>query len=200
MSRNVIPQTPPFTVYKGQKIVKRDIERAVQGISRTKFQDKAVRKMVLKKDYQGLHEFAQRASGGKWDIVQFSPELHEGVRNSRGQVKAGKGLMTPDMDELKAYIKEKQQNVGKARGGWAAAIVRLGGTVQPWIMRHVGEGEFLDGLDSGEGFLRQRNKSPWADGKSDSRTIDRAVASRARAILKDIQLREERAARAAKLT
>jgi len=199
LARNVGPQTPPATVYKGQRVVARDIQRAVQPTRAAQWEDKGVRKMIMKRDYAGLREFAARTAGGRWDFVQFSPELHEERRNSRGAVRTGSGLLTPDVQELRAYIKKKQENVGKARGGWVAAIIRLGGKVQPWLMRHAGQGEFTDALDQDNGYLKQSNRSPWADGKSDTSTINRSVASRARAILEDMRLREERAAKAAGL-
>lgn len=197
LSRNVGPQTPPVTLYKGGRVVARDIQRAVQSTSPNRWEDKGVQKMIRRRDYAGLKEFAAKVSGGRWDFVQFSPELHEDRRNSRGAVRTGSGLITPDTQELRAYIKKKQESVGKARGGWVAAIIRLGGKVQPWIARHAGQGEFTDNLDAENGYLRQSNRSPWADGKSDTSTINRSVASRARAIIEDMRLREERAAKAA---
>lgn len=60
-------------------------------------------------------------------------------------------LVTSDVNELKAYIKQVQKKVGIAKAGWAACAQQLGGTggrmsafggqqqaVPAWVKRHVG--------------------------------------------------------------
>ena len=186
--------TPPKTKAEGRRIVKRDIERAVQPITSKTFQDKSVQKMVRKRDYAGLHEFAQRTSNGLWDIVPFSPRLHQDARNSRGRVPSGKGLLTPDTAELRAYIKQEQEHVGMARGGWAKGLKALGGSAPSWVVDWIQAGKFEDSLGNPiKCFVQSINESPWASRGDDQRLITTALGSRARDILYSIEKALEKA-------
>lgn len=186
--------TPPKTKAEGRRIVKRDIERAVQPIKPDTFKDKAVSKMVRKKDYEGLHDFAQRVSSGRWDIVPFTPELHLQARNSRGRVRSGQGLLTPDTVALREYVKKEQEHSGMAKGGWAKGLQALGASIPSWIAQWLRAGEFEDHLmDPVLAYAKSDNESPWASRGDDQYLIQNALGSRARDILYSIEKVIERA-------
>ncbi len=197
MARNVVPQTPPTTQFAGERTVKRDVQRSIHVMRARDFESKSMRRLLRERNYPELERIFRRASSvtklGQAELGQFDPEWHESQRGRRGNVRSHYAYKyaTADEQQVRDHITRKQANVGKAKGGWAAAILALGGKVAPWILRHVGQGEFIDQLET-SGYIRQINKSPWADGNSDESTIDRSVLSRSRAIHKDIALRIER--------
>lgn len=190
----MVKLTPPESKAEGRRIVKRDIERAVQPIKPSTFNDKTVQKMVRNKDYAGLDEFAQRASNGKWDIVPFTPDVHLRARNSRGRVPSGKGLLTPDTVALREYIKKEQEHVGMAKGGWAEGQIELGGSAPSWVTRWIKFGKFEDSIQNPvNAYIKSENSSPWASRGDDQHLVQQALGARARDTLYSIEKAIEKA-------
>ena len=190
----VAKNTPPRNLSQGRKAVKRDVERAVQPIKPDTFRNPEVQKMVRQRDYAGLHEFAQRASGGRWDIVPFEEKLHKERRDKRGRVRKGSGLLTPDTDKVREYISKLQSHVGMGRGGWAASILSLGGTIAKLAERWASRGSVVNKVaDPISAYIQGDNKSPWAGQGDEDRVIANSMAARAGAINADIERRLEQA-------
>ena len=194
--------TPPQTKDQGEKAVERDIYQAVFPLRAESFKSarmrKSVRKYISEGNHVALQKMAERGALGKRlkkaFIAEFSPAMHKSQRNARGQVTANRKrnrykYATDDVQELKAYIEKKQAMVGQGKGGWVAALERLGGKAANWITRHRSAGTFEDRLHLGNPKISFTgiNKSKWAEGGDEDRIIEMAKQGRAEAMLRNLE-------------
>jgi hypothetical protein len=176
----LIQYTPPLDNGRknprriGEKAVERDIRRAAKPLTLRGWKNPRIREAIKTRDVRVLNAIFD-AAGMNMKAVRWNPELHQAVRQSRGRVRRWTGLVTPDVAEQKRYIKRIKEHVGKARGGWAEAAIRLGSKQPGWIARHRTEGSFSDTLDRGGG-IRIRNYSDWAK-HDESRVGENALNS-----------------------
>lgn len=130
-------------------------------------------------------------------------KFHQQNRTSRGRVTtAGQKtrnigrwrwmnvIVTTDK-AIHAFIKKKQGNVGRAKGGWARSYMDLGGRMSPsgWVGKHAGKtGECRKILDRPwNAEITMINRSEWASGGDDRRIIAASLAGRDRAVKADIE-------------
>ncbi len=191
----IIAITFPRTRGEGRQAVARDVERAVRPLDPAKFESRHIRKMIRARDYAGLNTAIAALTHGRLRVVRFSPALHQRARDKRGRVRRFTGMVTPDRAEVRAYTKERQERVGRAKGGWAAAYRAMGGTPASWIARWAQVGQAQDRLANPvAGYVRAENRSEWAAHGDDQRLIATAIRSRTGAILADLRRRLDRAA------
>ena len=190
----IIQRTYPKTRAQGRKAVARDIGRAVRVLRPQEFDSKSIRRLIRKRDYEGLQAVFKR-SGNQMQVVPFHPALHQDARDRRGRVRKETGIATLDREEVRAYLKRQQDHVGRAKGGWAAAFQAAGGKPSEWISRWAAVGLVEDRLaDPVASFIRAENRSEWARYGDEDRIVSNALQSRATDILTDIRKRMERAA------
>lgn len=190
----VIQRTYPKTRAQGRRAVARDIRRAVRVLSPGDFESQDLRRMVRRRDYAGLRAVLER-SGSPLTVVPFEPDLHRKVRDRRGRVTRPRNVATLDGDAVRSYTRRRQDLVGRAKGGWAAAMRAAGGRPPEWIGRWAAVGNVEDRLaDPVAGFIRAENLSEWARHGDDDRIVAGALQSRANDILADIRRRLDRAA------
>jgi hypothetical protein len=188
-----------FTPHQGgkaamEKVVARDIRRAIRPLTAGMFASPRFRRFVEQKDYDGMNRALEHIGGaGKLKrVLPFSPSIHRNARNSRGRVSEGmsrkNGFGTFDVAELEAYTAQKQKNVGISRGGWATAMVALGGSATAYIRRHTAQGTFEDkSNDPVRGYIRALNRSPWAgDGADAARVLGNAMKSTRREMAEEM--------------
>jgi len=62
------------------------------------------------------------------------------------------------------YVRDAKKSVGRLKGGWAGAVVRLGGKPGPrWIARHTSGGTANGAInDDGNGVINVMNRVPYA--------------------------------------
>lgn len=198
--------TPPKTLTQGKKAVQRDIYRAVFPLRAEAFTDvkmrKRVRSVIDKGDHVALQEMARKGVFGiglkKAFVARFSPKMHQSQRRSRGRVTGNSNrknyvYATDDVDQLKAYSEKVQSRVGQGKGGWASALIKLGGKPAAWIAKHVRQGTCEDRLHPANKRLSFAgiNQSAWASGGDEDRIIGMAMEGRAMAIVKDLERRIE---------
>lgn len=187
-----------------ERIVERDIRRAIRPITSEMFTSPRLRELAAAKDSRGFNAFLEnvrgvgiglQVDGQKFrlkEVLPFSPVLHKQARNSRGRVSARKlGIGTFDTESLGNYIDKKKRNVGMARAGWAPAMKGLGGVVTAYIRRHNGQGTFEDKSgDPVRAFIRGKNFSPWtADRESAQLVMESAMRSRGKDIAEELTRR-----------
>lgn len=184
----IIQRTFPRTRAQGRKAVARDIGRAVRVLKPQEFQSKPIQKLVRARDYEGLKAVFGR-TGTKLDVVPFSPRLHQDARDSRGRVRKPQPVATPDREEVRDYMKERQDLVGRAKGGWVAAFRAAGGSPSAWVARWDRVGQAEDRLkDPVAAFIRSENASEWAEHGDDQRVVRDAMDSRTRDIVVSINM------------
>jgi hypothetical protein len=110
-------------------------------------------------------------------------------------------LITSQINELKAYVKEVQKKVGIAKAGWASCAQQLGGTggrmaaaggqqqaVPAWVKRHVGKRASGTVVDQADKIINGRvlliNHVPWV-----SKCLTDTEAQRALDIQREKMLR-----------
>lgn len=194
IARRTMLFTPPQKgPAQGKAAVKRDIIRAVNPVDAKTLRNPKLNKIARERNYAAMDVIMQRvaASGGFGGrFVPFTPELHQTVRDSRGRVMRDRGLNTFDADEVRAYIVRKQANVGRAKGGWAAALRGLGGTPPGYAARHASLGSFLDRASNPvNAYIQMTNRSEWAKGGNGGdagRVVANALRSQVNAIYKAI--------------
>lgn len=202
--------TPPATRSQGKAAVARDIRRAIVPLTRryitASFRETSVQEAILdlvaKDDAEGLQVLFSRFESGPLRDAEisdtFDAQMHQSQRDRRGRVleKKSPRFATTDTDALADYVKRKQDNVGRAKGGWAASLLALGGSTSAWITKHSDLGHITDRADDlVAGYIRMTNESEWASGGDEDRIVSNALASRAQAILKDLAFAQEKAAR-----
>lgn len=152
--RAIIDLTPFDTLSQGRAVVHRDLDRAVKPYggedgSFSKIKNAGLKERLVKylrsRDYTKIKEiFTQlNAKGGYysgWQFVDFSPELHHKLQSRRGRVDTEQRVLTPQVQEWKAYLDQLQQQVGRARGGWTKSAQAVGLNLPQWVTRHSSGG------------------------------------------------------------
>lgn len=194
----ILANTFPQTRAQGRRAVARDIENAIRPLNPSAFNSIEIRRLIRKRDYDGLQRVFQRSQDRDYrraKVVPFSPDLHQKARDRRGRVQRWAGMVTPDWDEVRDYIKSQQELVGRAKGGWTAAFIAAGGRPASWVARWASTGEVDDRLtDPVVAYIKAENRSEWAAHGDDDRVVSDALKSRTKDILTDIELRLARAA------
>ncbi|MFM7102474.1 MAG: hypothetical protein ACKO3N_15045 [Verrucomicrobiota bacterium] len=192
--REAMGLTPPRTRTQGRKVVRTQVLRAVRPMSPSDFDSRQLRKLARKRDYERLQKAFDAMPSGPFSgkrIVPFSPTLHQEARDRRGRVpEKYDTALTLDVKEVRAYIRQAQDHVGRAKGGWASGVVALGGKVPGWVSRWTGTGRFRDELANPVlRYIRQENTSEWAGRGDEDRVLARAMEGRTKAILGDLERR-----------
>lgn len=117
--------------------------------------------------------------------------IHKAAINKSGRVPknwrtsyavAGKG-------ELKKYVKKVQLQVGVAKSGWLAALVKLGGKAPNFVSCHGTKyGGFVDGNKGDNPFFTLINKvSTFPQGGTPARILRRAFIAQTKAMENNIK-------------
>lgn len=205
LANRLVRYTPPKTLSQGRKAVARDVQRAVRPLRPADFSSQRIRKLIRKRDYAGLQAVFTRFPQGSElrgvSVVEPKfPEMHEQARSSRGRVLKFQGVVTPDADKVREYIRTVQGHVGRGRSGWAVSLLALGGKPSAWVLRHAKRdtGLFEDRVDA-QGYIRMENRSEWAEAGDEDRVVANAVRSRTRNVREAILKAQARAAEKARL-
>lgn len=137
VGEKLVKFTPPKTAAIGKRNVARDIGKEFADLSNTKWHDKSLDKMWRAGNFEGVKKALENHPNKlqlplfKYKRIFAKPvrNIHKAAINKSGRVPknwrtsyavAGKG-------ELKKYVKRVQLQVGVAKSGWLAALVKLGG-------------------------------------------------------------------------
>lgn len=151
MLRAVIDLTPFDSLAQGRTVVHRDLDRAVKPYggedgSFSKIKNEGLRERMVAylrgRQYDKLRDVFNHlnAKGGYysgWKFEDFSPSLHHFQQSRRGRVDTEKRVLTPQIQEWKAYLEKLQGAVGRARGGWTASAQAVGLSLPQWVTRHA---------------------------------------------------------------
>jgi hypothetical protein len=202
LGKKLVQFTPPRTRTQGRKAVARDINRAVTAIRPADFTSPDIRKLIRARDYAGLEAvFGRFEKGGfaGFRVLPFTAELHRSRRDRRGRVTRSARVATPDSPQVRDYIRQVQTRVGRGKGGWVAAVTRLGGSVPEWLLRHAVTGTVEDRTASLNPTVKMKNRSEWAGDVNVDRVLSGAIRSRRQDILRSIEKAADSAARTSRL-
>ncbi|MCZ7641369.1 MAG: hypothetical protein M5U12_38105 [Verrucomicrobia bacterium] len=198
LGRRLIQYTPPATRAQGRKAVARDIQRAVTPLRVADFESRGIRKLIRERAYSALEAVLAKFKSGpfaRFFVKPFSPELHTSKRDSRGRVRKSAKVATPDATEVRDYIRQVQERVGRGKAGWVKAVTQLGGSVPEWMARHAGTGSVEDRTQSVAPYVRMLNRSEWAADPEVNRVLSQAFRSRRRDMVTSIEKAAAAAAR-----
>lgn len=199
VGEKLVKFTPPKTSGIGKKNVARDIGKVFADLGNTKWEDKPLDKMWKAGDFEGVKK-ALSAHPSKETLPIFQYEkifkkpiraIHKAAIGKSGRVPkhfktryavAGKG-------ELKKYVKKVQLQVGVAKSGWLAALVKLGGKAPNFVARHGTKyGGFVDGNKGDNPFFTLINKvSTFPQGGTPARILRRAFIAQIKAMENNIK-------------
>lgn len=188
MLRILMQITPPKTRAQGRAALLRDIGRAVRPLRVRNFTGrhawaKAMRKAIRERDNDTAQTLLRRTKGplARAEVVPFTKDVHRRARDRRFRVAKWTGRMTTEADEWDAYVQRMRGRVGEAKGGWATGLLAMGGSASQWVKVHSYAGEFVDALkDPSAPYIQATNRSSWAKGGDDSRTVRNTLRIRAR--------------------
>lgn len=182
----LIKLTPPRNRSQGRAAVARDIRRAIRPLRPQDFDNPKIKSLIRARDYAGLQVVFRRMERGEFRnalVVAFDPAIHRDAQQSRGRVLKAKGVVTPDSDLVRDYIRKIQENVGGGKGGWAESFLHLGGKPAAWISKHRNQGEVEDKADNAvSAYIKMSNESEWAEGGDEDRIVANAIRTRTTAI------------------
>jgi hypothetical protein len=194
----IVQRVYPKTRAEGRRAVARDVMRAVEPMNPATWKNPRIRRLIRDRDYEGLQTAMEAMKPGyRAKVVAFDPRLHQEARDSRGRVRPT-GLVTPDTEAVRAYVKEQQDHVGRAKGGFAPAMIAAGGRPPEWVARWARVGRVRDELGSPlDPTMEAENRSEWAQHGDDDRIVAEAIRGRTQDMLVDLRKTLERAARTA---
>jgi hypothetical protein len=212
LGQRVISFTPPRNQAQGRNRVMKDIHKIMLGLSDADFAkanpdhtDKAkfdnIVRLFPARDGSilGVDKDLYRPGATMEDLYEFhqSKRLKNGRVSDAAQQTVDVGrwrflekLIVPK-NLLDEYISRAMDRVGRARGGWAAGTLKLGGKVAKWIAAHANKGTYINELDNRNPSFEFINRSEWASAGDQDRIMENAVTSRT----KDINAHIKRAIR-----
>lgn len=209
---NIVKLSPPRTssggswneqLKLGEKSLADDLHRLFHYPETTKY-------IVFRNLYDGKLYLRMKADDA---VVQLPDDalvaaggmrgIHERNRTRRGRVVAKPPPYFAQPWDLRAYIKARQQSVGKLKSGWQPAANYFASRVRKrwkypgWITRHSEPGQAIDQVSQdGNGYLQADNNAPHAGAirrdaltwvsKKAARDIDKWLPKRAEKIAERI--------------
>lgn len=199
VGEKLIKFTPPKTAAIGKRNVARDIGKVFADLSGTNWEDKSLNKMWRAGNFEGLKKALENYPNKsempifKYKSIFASPvrNIHKAAIGKNGRVPknwrtqyavAGKG-------ELKKYIRKVQLQVGVAKSGWLAALIKLGGKAPNFVSRHGAKyGGFIDGNKGDNSFFALINRvSTFPQGGTPMRILKRAFTAQTKAMENNIK-------------
>ena len=199
VGEKLVKFTPPKTAAIGKRNIARDIGKVFADLSNTKWHDKSLDKMWRAGNFAGVKKALENHPNKlqmpvfKYKRIFSKPvrNIHKAAISRSGRVPknwrtqyavAGKG-------ELKKYVKKVQLQVGVAKSGWLAALVKLGGKAPNFVLRHGTKyGGFIDGNKGDNPFFTLINKvSTFPHGDVPARILRRAFIAQTKAMENNIK-------------
>lgn len=197
----MVALTPPRNQKQGRDAIAKDMDAAIPLKTAEDFDSEQIQTLVREGRYETLNE-VMRNSGSNLRFAPFESSTYMQSRNRRKRVDRRRDFRdqaTLDKAPRARFLRQLQEGVGHAKGGWAHSLIKLGGRPARWITRHADIGRMQEGDEKGDPFIRFVNESGWAgsrDGNAAPQAvIDAALKGRARNIAQDIQRRQTRALR-----
>lgn len=131
----------------GETAVKRDINRAIEGLDPKGWRDAAIKKAFEDRDAPRVQAILRNIRSNKRLNVStaFAPSMHTNQRRSRGRVLSDKHEATLDYGAWLLYRDKVVARVGKLKASWAAAGVVLGAKIPDYVARHgTNNGSVID--------------------------------------------------------
>ena len=168
LARTIIRYTPPSNQKQGKTAVERDIRKLFTS-PKDLFPNGAkiprLKALIDQQQWNTSADFIANIPAFQKLKVADSVDqsLHQQYRkNGRVRTKSGPFVLIRDPSVLKAYIQKVQQQVGRAKASWLAAVKKYGASaVATWISKHgTAEGAVVDALRDGSGFVEALTGNP----------------------------------------
>ena len=199
VGEKLVKFTPPKTVAIGKRNVARDIGKVFVDLSNTKWHDKSLDKMWRADNFEGVKKALENNPNKlQMPVFKYKRILAKPVRNIHKAAISRSGRVPKNWhttyavaakDELKKYVKKVQLQVGVAKSGWLAALVKLGGNPPNFVSRHGTKyGGFIDGNKGDNPFFTLINKvSTFPQGGAPTRILRRAFIAQTKAMENNIK-------------
>lgn len=142
-------------------------------------------------EFQKFKTFLERRKVQTQFVESANVGLHSASRDRGGRVRKKANMLVFNADSIRAVLKEKLSHVGRAKAGWKAAAQKFGVPLPGWITRHSTPGDARDDTDDPTNpSVTIWNKVGYASelaSNSELRIIERALAFRARAMMRQVE-------------
>lgn len=197
--RAIIDLTPFETLAEGRQAVHTQLLRAVRPYggedgSFDKIDNDGLRTRLRNYLQTGQFEkikdvFSKIGGRGyyaNFEMVDFSPDLHHRWQTTRGRVEREHRVLTPQVQEWKAYLEHLQSQVGRARGGWAQSAEAVGLSLPAWVMRWRSGGAVNALVEPGRVTFTFINRAIFIPDYLEK--VELALAGREKAMANDLRL------------
>lgn len=193
--RAIIDLTPFETLAQGRAVVRRDLKMAMKPFGGEDGQFSGIKDSGLQGRLQAYMRQGDtekikdiwnhfKAKGG-FKMEDFSPELHHENMDRRARPYTDQKIFVPQVQEWKQYLRHLQGQVGRARGGWAAAGEAFGLSLPQWITRWKAGGSISSTItDTGARFVLI-NRAVYIPASDYYKKVELALAGREKALATD---------------
>lgn len=197
--RAIIDLTPFETLAQGRAVVKRDLTAAMKpwGVDGGAFPISRLRNEGLKgrlqqymadRDYGKIKEIWDKIGANTgYKMVDFSEDLHHRNMDSRARPYGDQKILVPQVEEWNAYLNKLRGQVGRARGGWAAAAEAFGLSLPNWITRWKAGGSVQAEIGEGTVTFTMINRAVYIPKERYEQAVELALSGRQKAMENDLR-------------
>lgn len=198
-AKGVISQSFAFQRSVGKKAVARDIYRLFQPLGKwmhenirfSAIADKGLAKRIksykAKREYHKLERVLRDHGKIRGIVDEPTEQLHNSRRTRVGRVRKNEiPYLVTRASRITAYIKDKQEHVGKFKSGWVKSATATGVKVPEWINSKREPGLYRANFSGPQMFIELGNLSQFGN-KTEARIMEAAVENRIRSMKKEAE-------------
>ncbi len=195
LTRGLIDLTPFESLVQGRAVVKKHLNNAMfpfagkdgdfDWVKDDGLRDR-LRGYQRSEDYDSIkHIWSKIGVNSSFQLLDFEIALHHRAQNARGHVDNSQNIMVPQYRAWAAYLDHLRGQVGRARGGWAAAARALGLSLPQWVTRWIAGGTYSVDATPGKVIFTMRNEAIFIPRYG--QTVQLALAGREKAMETDVR-------------
>lgn len=148
--------------------------------------------MIEQGNYEAFKRYMRtELKRSEWMAERASVQAHSKFRNRLGRVRKNAAVGVFVEDSIGQLLTFKLSHVGAAKAGWQTAAQKFGVTLPRWITRHSTPGSAQDDTDNPTNpSITIQNSVSYAGALAadpSARIIERALAFRARAMMRQVE-------------
>lgn len=199
VGQKLVSYTPPKNLSSGKKNVASDIGKVFADLGSTKWEDKSLSKMWRAGNFEGIKKaLNDHPNKAELPIFQYDKIFQKPVRAIHKKAISRSGRVSKNWQtryaiagrgERKKYITAIQKNVGTAKSGWLAGLIRLGGKAPSFVTRHGSKYGKAINATSGDNpsFTFINNVKTFPKGQAPKRILQRAINAQTMAMNNNIK-------------
>jgi len=147
--------------------------------------------MIEQGNFEVFKNYIKSEKVQNWITATASEKDHRKFRDRRGRVRKRVRVAVFFEDTIDILLQLKLSHVGKAKAGWKTAAAKFGVSLPGWITRHSTAGSATDDTENPTNpSITIQNLIPYASelaSDPETRIIQRALAFRARAMIRQVE-------------